>query len=178
MPVIKEKNTVDALLNEKRVFKPAKNFTKQANVKSGVLYEKAKKDRLKFWAEASGELDWFKKWNKVLEWKPPFAKWFIGGKLNASYNCLDRHIKSHNRNKAAIIWEGEPGDSRILTYFDMYREVNKFANVLKNLGVQKGDRVAIYLPMIPEAAISMLACARIGAIHTVVFGGFSPESLK
>ena len=123
------------------------------------------------------KLDWFKPWDKVLEWNPPHAKWFVGGKLNVSYNCLDRHIKNGLRNKAAIIWEGEPGEQRTLTYWDLYREINKFANVLKGLGVKKGDRVAIYMPMVPEAVIAMLACARIGAVHTVVFGGFSAEAL-
>ena len=119
-----------------------------------------------------------KPWDTVLEWKPPDAKWFVGGKLNASVNCVDRHIRTARRNKAAIIWEGEPGDRRTLTYWDLYREVNQFANALKSLGVKKGDRVAIYLPLIPELAIAMLACARIGAVHTVVFGGFSAESLR
>ena len=114
----------------------------------------------------------------VLEWKPPHAKWFVGGTLNVSVNCLDRHVRTARRNKAAIIWEGEPGDRRTLTYFDLHREVCQFANVLKSLGVKRGDRVAIYLPLIPELAIAMLACARIGAVHSVVFGGFSAESLR
>ena len=124
------------------------------------------------------ELEWFTPWTQVLDWKPPHAKWFVGGKLNASVNCLDRHVRGPRRNKAAIIWEGEPGDRRTLTYFDLYREVSQFANVLKSLGVKRGDRVALYLPLIPELAIAMLACARIGAVHSVVFGGFSAESLR
>src|SRR3989338_9028322 len=128
--------------------------------------EKAKKNPQAFLAKQSQALDWFQEWNKILDWKPPFAKWFVGGKLNACYNCVDRHIESKTRNKAALIWEGEPGDQRTLTYYDLYREVNKLANVIKSLGVKRGDRVAIYLPLIPEAVISMLACARIGAVHT------------
>ncbi|MBI3580368.1 MAG: acetate--CoA ligase, partial [Ignavibacteriales bacterium] len=131
----------------------------------------------KFWAKVAGELDWFKKWNKVLEWKLPFAKWFVGGKINVSYNCLDRHLTSWRKNKAALIWEGEPGDNRTLTYQQLYREVCKFANVLKKLGVEKGDVVAIYMPLVPELAISMLACSRIGATHSIIFGGFSSQAL-
>jgi len=170
--------TVAALLSENRVFKPSKEFKSKSNVKDNTLFTKAKKNPQAFWAECAKKLDWFKKWDRVLEWNPPNVKWFIGGKLNASYNCLDRHIKTPTRNKAAIIWEGEPGDQKTMTYWDVYVEVNKFANVLKSLGVRKGDRVAIYLPMIPEAVVAMQACARIGAIHNVVFGGFSPEALK
>ena len=142
------------------------------------MYERAKKDPEGFWAEAARSLDWFKPWDKVLEWNPPIAKWFIGGKLNVSYNCLDRHMKTWRRNKAALIWEGEPGEERVLTYADLYREVNKFANVMKKLGIKKGDRVTIYMPMVPELPIALLACARIGAPHSVVFGGFSSESLR
>ena len=171
-------NTVDALLEENRVFKPEKSFLSQANVQDEGIYRDAHKNPKKYWENWAKKLDWFQKWNTILEWKPPFAQWFIGGKLNACYNCVDRHVKGPNKNKAALIWEGEPGDHRILTYWEVYREVNKFANALKSLGVKKGDRVAVYLPMIPEAVISMLACARIGAIHTVVFGGFSAEALK
>ncbi len=143
------------------------------------LYNKAKAHPEQFWAElAEQELNWFAKWDKVLDWQPPFAKWFVNGKINISYNCLDRHLTTWRKNKAAIIWEGEPGDSRTLTYAQLHREVCQFANVLKQLGVQKGDRVGIYMPMIPEAAIAMLACARIGAPHSVVFGGFSAEALR
>lgn len=142
-----------------------------------AIYDKAE-DRLAFWEERAGTLSWFKKWNSVLEWNPPFAKWFDGGKINASYNCLDRHLEGSRRNKAAIIFEGEHGDSLVLTYEDLHREVCKFANVLKSMGVQKGEVVTIYLPMIPEAVVAMLACARIGAPHSVVFGGFSADSLR
>ena len=143
-----------------------------------AIYETAAANPEDFWAGMARELEWIKPWDRVLEWKSPDAKWFTGGKLNASVNCVDRHIKTSRRNKAAIIWEGEPGDRRTLTYWDLYREVNQFANVLKSLGVKRGDRVAIYLPLIPELAIAMLACARIGAVHSVVFGGFSAESLR
>ncbi len=170
--------TLAALLEENRVFPPPEGFKQKANVSDPSLYEKARKDPEAFWAEAASQLEWFQKWNKVLEWNPPFAKWFVGGKLNASYNCLDRHIQTSLRNKAALIWEGEPGDQRTLTYEDLYKEVNKLANAIKSLGVKKGDRVAIYMPMIPETVVAVLACARIGAVHTVVFGGFSAESLK
>jgi acetyl-CoA synthetase len=137
-------------------------------------------DPEKFWEDlAEKELHWFKKWDQVLDWSnPPFAKWFVNGKLNISYNCFDRHLTTSRRNKAAIIWEGEPGDSRTLTYAQLHREVCQFANAMKKLGVKKGDRVGIYMPMIPEAAIAMLACARIGAPHSVVFGGFSAEALR
>ncbi|MEK0196000.1 AMP-binding protein, partial [Microcoleus anatoxicus] len=121
---------------------------------------------------------WFQKWDAVLDWQPPFAKWFVNGKINISYNCLDRHLTTWRKNKAALIWEGEPGDSRTLTYAQLHREVCQMANVIKDLGVEKGDRVGIYMPMIPEAAIAMLACARIGAVHSVVFGGFSAEALR
>ena len=137
----------------------------------------AKRDPEGFWEDFAMELDWFRKWRKVLSWKPPHSKWFLGGKLNVSYNCLDRHITTQRKNKAAIIWESESGESVVLTYWDLYREVNKFANVLKGLGVKKGDVVTIYLPMVPELAIAMLACTRIGAPHSIVFGGFSAESL-
>src|ERR1700720_3483991 len=170
--------SIEALLKEKRKYPPPKEFAKRANVNRASVYAEAAKNPVKFWEGFAKELDWFKPWRKALEGKGPYAKGFVGGKLNVSYNCLDRHIKTARRSKAALIWEGEPGDTRTLTYWDLYREVNKFANVLKKLGVRKGDRVAIYLPLIPEAAISMLACARIGAIHSVVFGGFSPESLS
>jgi acetyl-CoA synthetase len=169
---------IETLLQEKRLFPPDAKTTDSANINDPAVYEQAAKDPEAFWAQFAEELHWFKKWDTVLDWQPPFAKWFVGGTLNASYNCLDRHIAGPNRNKAAIIWEGEPGDTRTLTYWDMYREVNKFANALKKLGVKKGDRVAMYMPMIPELAIAMLACARIGAPHSVVFGGFSAEALR
>ncbi len=169
---------IDVLLQEDRKFPPPDEFARNADVSSTQIYDRAAKDPEAFWAEQAGELEWSKPWSKVLDWDPPWAKWFVGGKLNASVNCLDRHVRTARRNKAALIWEGEPGDKRTLTYWDLYREVCQFANVLKSLGVKKGDRVAIYLPMIPEAVIAMLACARIGAPHSVVFGGFSAESLR
>ncbi|MEB3887123.1 acetate--CoA ligase [Lyngbya sp. CCY1209] len=175
--------TIESILHEKRLFHPPEDFSKQARIKSmdeyRELYEKAKADPEGFWAElAEKELHWFKKWDRVLDWQPPFAQWFVGGKINISYNCLDRHLTTWRKNKAALIWEGEPGDSRTLTYAQLHREVCQMANVIKQLGVKKGDRVGIYMPMIPEAAIAMLACARIGAPHTVIFGGFSAEALK
>ncbi len=173
-----EPTGIETNLNETREFPPSPAFTAAANIADPAIYEKAAADPEAFWAEWAGKLDWIEPWQTVCEWNPPHAKWFVGGKLNISANCLDRHIKSARRNKAAIIFEGEPGDSRVLTYYDLWREVNQFAGVLKNLGINKGDRVTIYLPMIPEAAITMLACARIGAIHTVVFGGFSAGSLR
>ena len=147
-------------------------------MKNQSVFNSARKNPQAFWAKAAKELEWFKPWKKVLEWDSPWAKWFIGGKLNASYNCLDRHVNSGRKNKAAIIWEGEPGDERVLTYRDVWREVNKFANVLKKLGVKKGDRVCLYMGMVPELVIAMHACNRIGAPHSVVFGGFSAEALR
>jgi acetyl-CoA synthetase len=172
----KEKR-IENLLQESRVFVPSEAFRAQANATESV-YEQAEADRLGFWAKQTDQLTWFKHWEQLLDWKPPFAKWFLGGKLNAAYNCVDRHTLTWRRNKAAIIWEGEPGDSRVITYQELQREVCRFGSVLKHNGVKKGDRVTIYMPMIPEAAVAMLACARIGAIHSVVFGGFSAESLK
>ena len=176
-------DTIESILQEKRLFPPTAEFSEKAHVKSleeyRALYEKAKADPQAFWAElATQELDWFQNWDTVLDWQPPFAKWFVNGKINISYNCLDRHLTTWRKNKAALIWEGEPGDSRTLTYAQLHREVCQMANVIKELGVQKGDRVGIYMPMIPEAAIAMLACARIGAVHSVVFGGFSAEALR
>ncbi len=176
-------SNIESILQEKRLFPPSVEFSQNAQIKSLEEYQqlcdRAQKDPQKFWAElAEQELHWFQKWDTVLDWQPPFAKWFVGGKTNISYNCLDRHLTTWRKNKAALIWEGEPGDSRTLTYAQLHREVCQFANVLKQLGVVKGDRVGIYLPMIPEAAIAMLACARIGAAHTVVFGGFSAEALR
>jgi len=169
---------IDDLLREDRTFAPAPAFRAQALVNDDSLYAEAERDPEAFWARFAAELEWSRTWDKVLDWQPPHAKWFVGGQLNISVNCLDRHVRGPRRNKAALIWEGEPGERRTLTYFDLHREVSQFANVLKSLGVAKGDRVAIYLPLIPELAISMLACARIGAIHSVVFGGFSAESLR
>ncbi len=176
---------IESLLKEKRLFPPSKEFAKSANWSPRQVAEYRKlgaKSPTRFWAQMAKEhVSWFRPWKKVLDWKPPYAKWFVGGKLNVSYNCLDRHLEGPNawrRNKAAILWEGEPGDTRVITYAQLHREVCQFANVLKSLGVAKGDRVAIYLPMIPEAAVAMLACTRIGATHSVVFGGFSAESLR
>jgi acetyl-CoA synthetase len=171
-------NEIDALLTENRKFAPSSAFKSAAHVSDDGLRQRAEKDPESFWAEQASQLEWFRKWNRVLDWKPPHAKWFTGGKINVSVNCVDRHIDSWRRNKAAFIWEGEPGDKRTLTYWDLYVEVQKFSNVLRRLGVKKGDRVAIYMPLIPEVAIAMLACTRIGAIHSVVFAGFSPESLR
>lgn len=169
---------IEALLEEPRKFPPPESFRKKAWVQDESIYEKARQNPEAYWAGWAKELDWFKSWTEVLEWKPPYAKWFLGGKLNVSVNCLDRHLKTARRNKIALLWEGEPGDTRRLTYEELSREVNRFASVLKGLGVRKGDRVALYLPMIPELVIALLACARIGAVHSVIFGGFSAESLR
>jgi len=176
---------IESLLKEKRSFKPSSDFIKNANWDKKTIRELRKlgaNHPERFWAKMAKEnVSWFTLWKKVLEWKPPTAKWFIGGKLNVSYNCLDRHLvgkKAWRRNKAAIIWEGEPGDTKVLTFGALHLEVCRFANVLKDLGVKKGDRVALYMPMIPELAIAMLACTRIGVIHSVVFGGFSAEALR
>jgi hypothetical protein len=171
-------NEIDALLHENRKFPPPQSFTRNAHVSDTSIYERATADPEGFWEEQAKTLEWFKPWDKVLDWTPPHAKWFVGGELNVSVNCVDRHIKTARRNKAALIWEGEPGDRRTLTYWDLHVEVQKFANVLKKLGVGRGDRVAIYMPLIPEVVIAMLACTRIGAAHSVVFGGFSPDSLS
>jgi acetyl-CoA synthetase len=173
-----DERTLEALLEEDRRFDPSAEFREQANASDPQLYERAAMSPESFWEEQARELDWFEPWGRVLEWNPPKARWFDGGKLNAAHNCLDRHVAGPRRNKAALIWEGEPGDTRTYTYWDLHREVGRFANVLKGLGVARGDRVAIYLPMIPEAVIAMLACARVGAIHSVVFGGFSADSLR
>src|SRR5215210_474291 len=173
---------IESHLVEKRVFKPAKGFANRARIGSLERYRRLYRESIKrpekFWAREAGELVWQKRWTKVLEWKAPFAKWFVGGKLNLSENCLDRHLTGPKRNKAAIIWEGEPGDKRTLTYQQLHREVCRFANVLKRNAIGKGDRVIIYMPAIPEAAIAMLACARIGAVHSVIFGGFSADSIR
>src|SRR5437867_6313716 len=173
---------IESHLIEKRVFKPAKEFAKKARIKSLAQYQKIYRESIRrpetFWAREAKELTWQKPWKKVLHWKAPFAKWFLGGQLNISENCLDRHLDGWRRNKAAIIWEGEPGEKRTLTYQQLHHEVCRFANVLKRNKVKKGDRVIIYLPAIPEAAIAMLACARIGAVHSVVFGGFSADSIR
>jgi acetyl-CoA synthetase len=169
---------IDALLREDRRFPPLAEWRDDANIADPGVYDRAAADPESFWAAFASELEWMRPWDEVLRWQPPYAQWFAGGKLNASTNCLDRHVRTARRNKAAIVWEGEPGDRRTLTYWDLYRQVCAFANVLKSLGVRRGDRVALYLPLIPELAIAMLACARIGAVHSVVFGGFSAESLR
>jgi acetyl-CoA synthetase len=166
---------IDVVLQENRKFEPPAEFRRNALVSDHSLY---KMPSTAFWEAQANELEWFEKWKTVCDWKPPHAQWFLGGKLNISVNCVDRHVRGPRRNKAALIWEGEPGDRRTLTYWDLYVEVQKFANVLKRLGVHRGDRVAIYMPLIPEVVIAMLACTRIGAIHSVVFGGFSPDSLR
>jgi acetyl-CoA synthetase len=172
---------IESILREGRKFPPSAEFEANAAIRGlaayEALYRRAEQDPEGFWAECARELHWSKPFGKVLEWQFPFAKWFIGGELNACYNCVDRHLAGSRRNKAALIWEGEPGDSRVLTYQMLAIEVGRCANALKELGVRKGDRVAIYMPLVPEAAIAMLACARIGAIHSVIFGGFSSEAL-
>ena len=188
MPDTQTPSRIESVLQENRVFRPSKEFAKRAHIKALAQYRKLYRESVaspeKFWGkQAKAELVWFKPWKKVLEWQEPFAKWFVGGQLNASYNCLDRHLGSPLANKAALIWEGEPaapgkpGEQRTFTYKQLHHEVCLFANVLKHHGIQKGDRVLIYLPMVPEAAIAMLACARIGAVHSVVFGGFSAQSV-
>jgi acetyl-CoA synthetase len=170
--------TLDNLLTESRTFPPSDEFARQANAKA-ELYEQADADREAFWAEQAGQLSWDTPWDQILDWtNPPFAKWFVGGKLNVAYNCVDRHVEAGNGDRVAIHWEGEPGDGRTITYAELQREVSKTANALLSLGLQTGDRVAIYLPMLPEAIFSMLACARLGLTHSVVFGGFSAEALR
>jgi len=170
--------TLENLLSEDRQFPPPAELAANANVTADA-YDEAAADRLAFWEKQARRLDWFKEWDQVLDWSnPPFAKWFVGGQLNIAYNCLDRHIAAGRGDKVALHWEGEPGDTRTLTYADMYAEVCRAANTLTELGISAGDRVAIYMPMIPEAAVAMLACARIGATHSVVFGGFSKDALS
>ena len=172
-----DSGSLDALLTEDRRFPPLDSFRARAVINDPGIYAHASADREAYWADWAGHLDWFETWEQVLEWTPPYAKWFTGGKLNVSYNCLDRHLEAGHSDRTALIWEGEPGDELTYTYAELHEEVCRFANALKRLGVKKGDRVTVYLPMIPEAAVAMLACTRIGAIHSVVFGGFSPESL-
>ncbi|HTY06417.1 MAG TPA: acetate--CoA ligase [Gemmatimonadales bacterium] len=169
---------IETLLDEQRTFPPPPAFTAQAHVRDDSPYRRARADREGYWADWARQLEWMRPWDRVLEWTPPHAKWFVGGKLNASVNCLDRQVRAGKRDKVALVWEGEPGEVRRLTYGDLLRDVCRCANALKSLGVQKGDRVAIYMPMVPEVAVAMLACARLGAVHTVVFGGFSSESLR
>ena len=176
MPTPETGDSVENLLHENRHFPPTPEFVAQANA-TPALYEAAAADRLKFWDDAARALHWDQLWTKTLEWNLPFSKWFVGGKLNASYNCLDRHVIEGRGDRVAFHFEGEPGDTRTITYAQMLDEVKRCANALIELGIEEGDRVAIYLPMIPEAAVAMLACARIGAAHSVVFGGFSADSL-
>lgn len=175
---VEEELLPNDVIHDSTLICPSEAFKLSANVNSEDLLEEARRDREGFWASQAENLAWFKKWEKVLDWSPPYAKWFVGAKLNACYNCLDRHMETLTRNKIALKWEGEDGEQRVLTYADLYEEVNRLSNGLKRLGVQKGDRVAIYLPMVPEAIVSMLSCARIGAVHTVIFGGFSADALK
>jgi len=174
-------SSIDSILQEQRSFPPPPEFSQHAHIKSLEEYERLYKESMddpeKFWSRIANELHWFKKWDKVLEWNLPWAKWFVGGQINLSYNCLDRHVQTARKDKTAILWESEPGEIRTLTYQQLHREVQKFANVLKSLGVKKGDRIAIYMGMTPELPIAMLACARIGAPHTVIFGGFSSNAL-
>ncbi|MEJ2080969.1 MAG: acetate--CoA ligase [Acidobacteriota bacterium] len=175
----KDVGSIEALLKEDRRFEPSEEFRAQANWKDPDIYARAARDPEAFWAEMAEAVDWFKPWDTVLDWKAPTARWFVGGTTNVCYNCVDRHLKTWRKNKAAIIWEGEQIHARrVITYQELYREVNRCAAALKRMGVQKGERVAIYMGMIPELPISMLACARIGAPHTVVFGGFSPDALR
>jgi acetyl-CoA synthetase len=173
---------IESVLQEERVFQPPVEFAAGAHIKSFAEYEQiysqAAADPQAFWAAAAENLHWFKKWDAVLEWNEPHAKWFVGGRINASYNCLDRHLETWRKNKAAIIWEGEPGEVRTMTYQQLHRQVSKFANVLKKIGIKTGDRAALYMPLVPELAIAMLACARIGATHTVIFGGFSADAIR
>ena len=171
--------TIEDYYTENRTSPPSQQFQENALIADRSLYEEAAADRLGFWARQARELvTWYKDFDTILEWNLPFAKWFVGGRLNVSYNCLDRHVHAGRGEKVAFHWEGEPGDTRTLTYSDLLKDVSKFANVMKSLGIQKGDRVCIYMPMIPELAIAMLACTRIGAAHSIVFGGFSADSLS
>ncbi|NOT49451.1 MAG: acetate--CoA ligase [Acidobacteria bacterium] len=177
-----ETTAIESVLSESRLFPPPAEFAANAHVKSfeeyKKLYAEAEADPQAFWAKQAESLDWFEKWDTVLEWNEPFAKWFVGGKINISHNCLDRHLATERKNKPAFIWEGEPGEHRTLTYAELHIEVCRFANVLKKLGIRTGDRVALYMPLVPELAIAMLACSRIGATHTVIFGGFSADAIR
>src|SRR5579864_1452475 len=178
---VPQNTNIDSILQEQRSFPPTPEFSRHAHIKSVEEYERIYKESVenpeKFWAGIARELHWFKPWDRVLEWNAPWAKWFVGGQINLSYNCLDRHVQTARKNKAAIVWEAESGEVRTFTYQQLLTEVQKFANVLKSLGIKKGDRVAIYMGMTPELPIAMLACARIGAPHSIVFGGFSSNAL-
>ncbi|MFP4636581.1 MAG: acetate--CoA ligase [Nitriliruptoraceae bacterium] len=169
---------IEDLLSEGRTFPPPEGFKRDALVTGAELHDEAAADREAFWARQAAQLDWFEDWEQILDWEPPYAKWFVGGKLNVAYNCVDRHVEAGHGDQVAFHWEGEPGDTRTITYADLLDDVQRAANALKALGVEKGDRVAIYLPMIPELPTIMLACARIGAVHSVVFGGFSAQALR
>src|SRR5918995_7152550 len=169
---------IEDLFSEGRTFPPPDDFKADALVTDMSLHEQAAQDLEGFWAEQAERLRWMKPWDQVLEWNPPFAKWFVGGQLNVSDNCLDRHVDAGGGDKVAYHWEGEPGDTRTITYEQLRDDVARFANALKSIGVQKGDRVNIYMGMVPELPVAMLACARLGAAHSVVFGGFSADALK
>ena len=170
---------IEEFLFEDRTFPPPDGFKERSLVAGTFLYDEANEDDQGFWArQAADLLDWYEDWHTICDWQPPFAKWFVGGKLNVCHNAVDRHVVAGHGDQVAYHWEGEPGDTRTITYGDLHREVQKAANALKALGVQKGDRVAVYMPMIPELPIAMLACARIGAVHSVVFGGFSAEAVR
>src|SRR3954469_847578 len=175
-------SNIESVLKETRTFPPPADFAARAHIKSmaeyDALYERGLKDPQGFWADqAKRLLHWLKPWDTTLVWNEPHCQWFVGGEINASENCLDRHLAGPRKNKAAIVWEGEPGDTRVLTYQQLHHEVCKFANVLKGLGLKTGDRVTIYMPMIPEAVVAMLACARLGIVHNVIFGGFSSQAI-
>jgi acetyl-CoA synthetase len=171
-------DAIEDLLQEGRTFPPSAEFKRDALVTEAEIYDEANEDREGFWARQAAELDWFEEWETILDWEPPYAKWFVGGKLNVAHNCVDRHVEAGHGDQVAYHWEGEPGDTRTITYAELLDEVQRAANALKDLGVGKGDRVAVYLPMIPELPVTMLACARIGAVHSVVFGGFSAAALR
>ncbi len=181
LPASVANRDIDSTLRENRVFPPPAEFSAKAHIKSleeyEALYKQSIEDPEKFWADVARELHWFKPWDKVLEWNLPWAKWFVGGQMNLSYNCVDRHALGARAQKTALIWEGEPGEIRRLTYSELHAEVQKFANALKSLGIKKGDRVAVYMGMTPELAIALLACARIGAVHSVIFGGFAANAI-
>src|SRR5437762_6049316 len=181
-------SAIDSTMREHRLFAPPKDFAAKAHIKSREEYDRIYRDSIadpdSFWAKIASELHWFTKWDSVLEWKNPYARWFVGGKTNLAYNCLDRQIELGRGDKVALLWEGEPeleigkgGEIRRITYQQLRDDVGRLANGLKNLGVEKGDRVTIYMPMIPEAVVAMLACARIGAPHSVIFGGFSAQAI-
>jgi acetyl-CoA synthetase len=169
---------IAALLSEERVFEPPEAFAARAVVQDRSIYERADADHEAFWAEQADRLGWVRRWDAVMTWDPPWVRWFDGGRLNAAYNCLDRHVEAGGGDKVAYYWEGEPGEERAITYRELLDEVCRFANALKGLGIRRGDRVAIYLGMVPELPVAMLACARMGAPHSVVFGGFSSEALR